>query len=409
MTPRRRILLRAAALGSTLWLPAFGPRVLGAAQRPDDAHSAGDAPRRRLVLVELAGANDGLNTVVPWQDDAYHRLRPTLALSRDELLPLPDSALALHRALAPLQPAFDAGELSIVQGLGYPRPNRSHFASIGYWDSGGDGERGAGENGWLVHDIEQRLANPVRDAHGISLEGPLGPLRSPGGRWLSAASVAQLATLQAIAPDGGADAQAHSRDPIVRMRQRMQALDGALDGLQQRIDGAPALDEFRGGALGAQLREVARFVLAGLDTPVYRVRLGGFDTHERQRGRHERRLRQLGLALADLRSALLAAGQWEHTLVMTYSEFGRRAAENRSGGTDHGAAAPHLMLGGALGVQASTRVLGLPPDLAALVDGDVHASLDYRALYDRVLHGWLGVEDNRFASFRDPTLAPLFG
>jgi len=396
MNLTRRALLQAALIGGTQLL----------------SRSASAAPPsfmgRRLVLVELAGANDGLNTLVPWRDERYRALRPTVALNEADLHPFGAHGLGLHGSLRALMPLLDRGEMTVVQGLGYPRPNRSHFASISLWDRGGDGERAGSAHGWLTHDIEHRLGRPVEHAHGISLDGPIGPLSSGSGRWLATPSVASLAAMKGrsdAAGGAGAGAMVSPDDPVARMGERFARLDVTLDVLQRRLRRAPRLAPFGGGSLGKQLREVARFTLAGLDTPVYRVRLGGFDTHKDQLGRHARQLKLLADGLRAFRDTLHEADEWRNTLVMTYSEFGRRAAQNESGGTDHGSAAPHLVLGGALAT--TDAPLGSAVDLSQLVDGDPLATMDYRALYERVLSDWFDIPDNRFAAYRDPALDAL--
>ena len=372
---------------------------------------------RRLVLIELGGANDGLNTLVPWRDDLYRAARPILALGPDELVH-PDGARtatgeeapALNRALAPLLSLLERGELAFVQGLGYPSPNRSHFTSIHLWETGGDGARGAGPDGWITHDLEHRLGRPVADAHGIGLDGTVGPLDSGSGRWLSTRSASSLASLEAplAARDAasGAGPGAPTLPAVAAMAARMRDVDATLGRLREKVRRGPSVEPVAEGELGAQLTDVVRLVTAGLDTPVYHVRLAGFDTHVNQRGRHARLLRELAAGLRGLRRALVEAGEWDRTLVATYSEFGRRAAENGSGGTDHGTAAPHLVAGGALGSLAPFH--GRAPDLGALDEtGDPAPTLDYRALYERVLSGWFGIRDNRFADFRAPALEGL--
>ena len=416
---------------------SLGPAALGLAEaRARAPHAAGVPPGRaaaaamgpalldgrasdgrRLVLVELGGANDGLNTLVPWRDERYRALRPTLALGADELIGLDGlriepsagarggvgDAPALHGALAPLVPLLERGELAVVQGLGYPAPNRSHFSSVRLWETGGDGRAGPGPDGWATHDLEHRLGRPVADAHGIGLDGAAGPLESDTGRWLTTRSAASLGELAVPVPA----AREHANAAVAAMAARVHRLDATLERLAGKVRAAPGVEPLEGGALGARLTEVLRLVVAGVDAPLYHVRLGGFDTHENQRGRHARLLEELATAVAALRDALVAAGEWERTLVLTYSEFGRRAAENGAGGTDHGTAAPHLLAGGALGTDRA--VLGLAPDLGALdAEGDPAATLDYRALYDRTLAGWFGIDDNRFRAFRDPATAPLF-
>lgn len=352
---------------------------------------------RRLVLVELAGANDGLNTLVPVRNDHYYRLRPNLALSSDAVTGISDD-LAIHNSLQPLMALWEQGELAWLQGLGYPAPNRSHFKSIELWESGGDGQA-AGRRGWITHDIEHSLGRDVADAHGISLVNSMGLFNSNGGRWLSMNTPAQLLVKRETAD--AATAQVNSALRLVN--DRMQELDTTLTALQSRIAKVPKVTRIGRGPLGTQLQHVLQLVRAGIDTPVYRVRLGGFDTHQGQLGRHRTLLTQLGYSLADFRDALKRDNEWDNTLVLTYSEFGRRASENQSGGTDHGTAAPHMMMGGALngGLYSSM------PDLGRLVDGDPAHTMDYRSVYQSVLSDWFDVRDNQFKAHDNTALHSL--
>jgi len=350
---------------------------------------------RRLVLVELLGANDGLNTLVPQRNDHYRRLRPKLALAGADLHALQDD-FAMHKALQPLADAWDNDELAWVHGLGYPAPNRSHFASTWLWESGGDGHR-PGRAGWLTHDIEHLLERRVRFAHGISLVNDLSLFDSLSGRWLSLSSPEQLSTDRLPVNLAIADVN----QSLAHVTARMKDLDASVTNLNSLLQNAPRGERIPGGALGKQLQQVVRFIRAGIDTPVYRVQLPGFDTHEAQLGKHERLLKRLGEALATFRQVLINDGEWSETLVMTYSEFGRRAAENLSGGTDHGTAAPHLLMGGSI----SGGLYGTPPDLAKLINGDPKHTLDYRSLYSAVLSDWFGIANNQFADYSNRAVA----
>lgn len=385
----RRILLKSIA--ATLTLPAG----LSAMQTLMAAN--GVANGRRLVLVELSGANDGLNTLVSVDNDDYHRLRPSIGLNKNDVIPIGEH-LAFHAALKPLMRLWDQGELAWVQGLGYPQPNRSHFASIALWESGGDGDK-AGRSGWMTHDIEHQLGRIVSDAHGISLKGDLSLFNSQSGRWMSLQSTSQIESGNVVLP--GAGKQYNKTLDLVTGK--MQELHHIMGSLSVKIRNAPAVIELPGGALGDQLAQVLQMIQAGVDTPVYRVQLGGFDTHDNQLGRHSQLLKRLSAAINGFSRALQSDGEWNNTLIMTYSEFGRRAAENISGGTDHGTAAPHLLTGG----RVKGGLYGKTPDLSALIDGDPAFTLDYRCLYERVLSDWFDIDNNRFADFSTPELQEL--
>ena len=356
---------------------------------------------RRLILVELSGANDGLNTVVPWANDRYRAIRPSVSLDRSDLITL-DDQLGLNDALSSLGPAWQAGEMAIIQGLGYPEQNRSHFKSIALWETGGDGNR-AGRNGWLTEDVEAMGSR--FDAHGISLDGGMGVFASSSGLWLSFTSLHHLQTLSAANAGLGGTVSDSANPALSMLLDRGNALDSAMGQISAKIQQKGLGRHFNidGGDLGRQAALAATLISAGVDAPVLKMKIGGFDTHENQRGDHERLLRDLGRSLAGLRNALKQSGHWDQTLILTYSEFGRRATENYSQGTDHGTAAPHLLLGG--GVRGG--LFGRHPDLEDLEDGDLKYTLDYRSVYQRLLAGWFGLPDNRFSGFEDASLNGL--
>lgn len=356
---------------------------------------------RRLILVELSGANDGLNTVVPWANNRYRAIRPSVSLDRSDLITL-DDQLGLNDALSSLGPAWQAGEMAIIQGLGYPEQNRSHFKSIALWETGGDGNR-AGRNGWLTEDVEAMGSR--FDAHGISLDGGMGVFASSSGLWLSFTSLHHLQTLSAANAGLGGTVSDSANPALSMLLDRGNALDSAMGQISAKIQqkGLGRHVNIDGGDLGRQAALAATLISAGVDAPVLKMKIGGFDTHENQRGDHERLLRDLGRSLAGLRSALKQSGHWDQTLILTYSEFGRRATENYSRGTDHGTAAPHLLLGG----RVRGGLFGRHPDLEDLEDGDLKYTLDYRSVYQRLLAGWFGLPDNRFSGFEDASLDGL--
>ena len=186
---------------------------------------------------------------------------------------------------------------------------------------------------------------------------------------------------------------------------RANTLNSSMEKISRKLNRKSQINfRVRGRKLASQLGTAAQLIHAGIDTPVIKVQLGGFDTHEGQPGRHRRLLRELGRSLGDFRNGMKRIGQWDNTLIMTYSEFGRRTVENHTDGTDHGTAAPHFIMGGA--VQGG--IVGNHPDLGALVEGDMQFTMDYRAVYERVLSDWFGIRENKFASFRNKILSGMF-
>lgn len=384
---RRRDFLLAGSAAFAL----LSPRALA------EARAAGWRAERTLVLVELAGGNDGLNTVVPYADPAYRRLRPGIAIKREAVVQL-DEKLGLHLSLAPLGDAWKAGELAIVQGVGYENPNRSHFRSIDIWDTASGSNRFLDE-GWVARVIGASRRRAERLADAVVLGGGTGPV---AGSNLRAVSMPDPQRFLRQA-QGMKAADAHSANPalahLVKVQHEIQ--DTAKE-LRRVLARAPEVrGAFPAGPFGQQLRVAARLIAAKAVVPVVKLALAGFDTHANQPGPHANLLRQVGEGLAAFRSALADAGRWDDVLVMTYSEFGRRAAENGSNGTDHGTAAPHFVLG----AKVKGGFFGPAPDLAHLVDGDLKHVIDYRSLYATAAQTWWGF--TRTSAFNDHAPLPI--
>lgn len=337
-----------------------------------------------VVLIELQGGNDGLNTLVPYADPAYARLRPKLALPREQVLQL-NHELGLHPALKALWPLWKKQQLAWVTGVGYAEPNRSHFRSIEIWEQGSDA-RQIRDRGWLSDVLKHQPGRVSLAADGGSLGGALGPLAGPELRTLVLNRQGQLPRLP------GAEHAIRQDTPALQhvLAVERQAKQASLT-LADRLQQAPPLPAvFPPGAFAQQLAQVARLIRAETPLTVYTLSLGSFDTHRAQLGTHARLLGELANGLLAFQQALEPEGHWQRVLVMTYSEFGRRAAENASGGTDHGTAAPHLVLGG----RVKGGIYGRQPALTQLVNGDLAYSVDYRSLYQTLVRRWWGSSVN---------------
>ncbi len=360
---------------------------------------------RTLLVLELAGGNDGLNTVIPVDDERYARLRPKLSVVRSGAHRLVDGT-ALHGALAKVHGLVTGGRATVLHGVGYPRPDRSHFRSRDIWHVADPAHVRvtAATTGWLgrAADTIARESAGVPAAAVGGLEVPLllksertavpSLRRVEDFQWLSATArgpVGSASPTRAVVAAGeraggtGDDLRAFVAGTASRGVALADDLSAALARYRPKAD-------YPGGQLGNDLRLAAQLVVSGFGTRLLHLSFGGFDTHARQLPTHAGLLAQLDAALAAFVADLDGHAAAERVVVLVHSEFGRRAAENASQGTDHGAAAPaFVLLGGARG-----GVLGPVPDLGTLDDGDPIATTDFRSVY-RDLLTWLGIDAAR--------------
>jgi uncharacterized protein (DUF1501 family) len=351
--------------------------------------------QRLLILVELKGGNDGLNTVVPYTDPSYYALRPRIGIRRDEVLQISDR-IGFHPALQALLPLWQAGELAVVQGVGYPNPNLSHFRSIEIWDTASRSDEYL-QQGWLARSFV-RAPPPAAFAADAVVVGSqdMGPLVG-GGRVVALSNPEQFARMARLAQEGGAmrgGALAHIQRVEADIRQAAAKINSSGPGFNFAT-------AFPQGGFGATVKTACQVLGSGAEVAVMRLTLSGFDTHQNQPGTHANLLRQLAEGLAALRSALVELKLWERTLVLSYAEFGRRPKENQSNGTDHGTAAVHFAFGGAV----RGGVYGEAPNLASLDGGgNMKYSVDYRSLYATALERWWQIDSREIVGGR---YAPL--
>ncbi|QEY32431.1 DUF1501 domain-containing protein [Synechococcus sp. RSCCF101] len=330
---------------------------------------------RVLVWLELRGGNDGLNTVIPHRDPRYRQARPRLAI-RDPL-PLTDT-LALHPALAPLQRLWDSERLSLVLGLGWSAPSRSHFQATDQWASG----RASGQGpGWLAEAMDRgRFGRPTP----LIALGRTGTAAIEGGTALAL----QLsgADLRSGTPPPPVPATAAGNPLLQRMLELERDAGETVARLRQDLAPLPSGTAIPATGLGGQLRLALRLIASPEPPAVIALEQAGYDTHAHQLGRHQRLLSQLAEALAGFDGGLRRLRSRPPVTVLVTSEFGRRLRENASGGTDHGSASVALLAGDGLG----QRLIGSYPSLGRLDPrGDLIPSLAPPALYRRVLDGSL--------------------
>jgi len=347
------------------------------------AQRSGAAYDRLLVLVELKGGNDGLNTVVPYADPAYAGLRPRLAVPRDQVLQL-DPQTGFHPALEPLMAPWKNRELAVVQGVGYPDPNLSHFRSIDIWDTASGSNEYLTE-GWLARAFAAAPAPAAFAADAVVVGGAeMGPLRG-GVRAIALANPEQFLRQARYAAPAG-QARNAALQHILRVEENIAQAAARLSG--NRAFATP----FPAHPFGNAVRTAAQLVAGEAGVAAIKIALGGFDTHSGQPARHAQLLKALAEGLDALKQALVELGRWDSALIMTYSEFGRRPRENLSNGTDHGTASVHLLLGG----RVKGGLYGLPPALSRLDgNGNLPYAVDFRDVYATVLERWWGTDSAR--------------
>ncbi len=386
--------------------PAFLQRSAWSMMLPLGAQTSsqpGVPEDRILVVVQLAGGNDGLNSVVPYASREYYVRRPGLAivppgrpggaLSLDE-----DQGIGLHPNLTGFKALMDEGVACAVQGVGYPNPNRSHFASMDIWQTADTEGRG---RGWLgkYFDCTCKGSPEGQAAIAIGRDAPLalmGDIQKPVSfesaelfRWLGEDL---HESLKAPYQHLNRPVALPSNEPDQLGFLLRTALDAQLSSDQIRAAVARRpLVSYPGGNLARQLQVVAAMIRDGLKTRIYYVTLGGFDTHANQSQTHANLMRQLGDSLQSFHKDLQAQGNSGRVLTMVFSEFGRRVGQNASGGTDHGTAAPMYFVGD----MVKPGLLGSHPSLTDLDQGDLRFTVDFRSVYAAVLEDWMGGDSTK--------------
>ena len=429
---RREFLGSSLALASaSAAVPAFiqqSALALPTAQ-PDMSSIPGVPEDHILVVVQLSGGNDGLNTVIPFRDDNYYRARPSIGVREREVIELQKLAggratgMGLHPQLAPIKELYDEGLATIVQGIGYPNPNRSHFKSMDIWHTADTSATG---DGWIGRYFDSQCCGAGKGESGqpegqpgIAI-GRTAPLAMQGRkvkpvafetpdlfRWTGEDVHESLARpYDAITRTGVREGTPEGSNAAFLMR---TALDAQVSSelIRNAVAKQPLVD-YPGSALGKQLAMVGSMIRTGLNTRVYYVTLGGFDTHAGQggaNGNHAQLLGQFAQAVRAFYADLGEQGNAQRVLTMSFSEFGRRVGQNASGGTDHGTAAPMFLFG----PMVNAGVIGAHPSLTDLDSGDLKYKIDFRRVYADILGEWMGADPKAVLGGRYNGLGVLRG
>ncbi len=393
MLTRRQMLTRTLKGSSLFALGTAVPQFVF-----NTARAAETGKDTILVVLEMTGGNDGLNTVIPYADDLYHKARNTLRLTKDQVVKV-DDHIGLNPAMRSFDQLLQKQSLAVVQGVGYPNPDRSHFESMDKWQSAEVGRKLSG-TGWLA-----RGASDLQDQRGSVPIMQVGAEKLPLALQGAPSGVVTINTQQPFKLNmGPGNEQQHkarkqlmldlasevgAKDSLFQFVQRRQLQTYANLGLLQEVlrnftpDG-----RFAGTPLGQKLEMAARLIEKGFGTRVFYLAIDGFDTHSGQAPVHAQLLQQIADAVTGFFTALQASGHDKRVLLMTFSEFGRRVQENGSGGTDHGAGSCLLVAGP--GVKGGA--VGKHPSLSDLDAGDLKHHTDFRRVYATLLDKWLGCD-----------------
>lgn len=404
---RREFLGNCAVATFGLTLPQFitsTAHAVGAASGWEAGSAApirGFKDGRILIVVQLSGGNDGLNTLIPFSDDAYHRVRPRLAVAEAGRIRIDDD-LAMHSSLAPLKKLYDRGKVALIEGVGYPNPDRSHFRSMEIWHTASDSDSYLA-SGWIGRYFDNYCSGSAPPTTGVFL-GPELPQAFDGERPVSVA-VEAPERFGYIAGHKGDDSTSFRKfnAPPGPQPGHDSGIGGNLDFLRHMTAAANTSSDrireiagrvqnaarYPGSPFAHQLSTIAKMIAGGLGTRIFYVSLGGFDTHANQRGSQSRLLRVYAEGIAAFMNDLGQMGLSHRVAVATFSEFGRRVSENASGGTDHGTAAPMFLIGDF--VQGGLK--GKRPSLTSLDNnGDLIHTVDFRSVYAEILTDWFEVD-----------------
>jgi len=343
-----------------------------------------------VVLLELKGGNDGLNTVVPFTDPIYRKIRPTLALAQDQVINVTEQ-LGFNPVLAPLMPLWKEQQMATILGVGYPKPNLSHFRGIDIWHTASDSEEYL-EQGWISRLFSESRPERHYGADAINLgRRDQGPLAGNDARLISFGSKPEKILSQAGKLKLG---ETSTGNPALKhlLKVRGDLKSAAEHIIERKIADVTVPGKFPETNLGAQFETAARLLSAGVKVPVLKLSIGGFDTHIEQRETQDELLSDMATSIAVFADALKKIGLWNNVVVMSYSEFGRRPLENDSLGTDHGTSSPQFLFGG----RVRGGIYGEQPSLAEFENNNLKHSIHFRSIYAAVARDWWSLKAAHF-------------
>ncbi len=343
-----------------------------------------------VVVVQFSGGNDGLNTVIPISNDIYYKGRPKLGISKENALGLTTDA-GLNPALEIFKSLYDDGSLAIMNSVGYPNPDRSHFRSMDIWQSASDSSEYV-HTGWLGRYLDTQCKGCDKPTQALEIDDVLSlALKGNDKNGLAFTDPRRLysSSNEKFYKDINAGHQA-TEETVDYLYKTMSETLSSADYIYQQSKLKPTTTTYPATELGKNLKTISSLIMSDINTKVYYVSLGSFDTHVAQEGQQRRLFTELNDAVKAFTTDLKKNNRFDDVLMMTFSEFGRRVSQNASNGTDHGTANHMFFVSGGL---KKKGLLNAMPDLADLNDGDLKHKVDFKTVYATVLHNWLGSDD----------------
>jgi uncharacterized protein (DUF1501 family) len=392
---RRKFLQTSSLASGAFFLPSF---LKAFERRPLPAGN------KNLVIIQLSGGNDGLNTLVPFENDIYYNKRKSLALPKEGLIRLNDQ-LGMNPALQALKEVYDQGWMGVLNSVGYPNPDRSHFRSMDIWHSASNANEFL-NTGWIGRYLDSNCGACNKPYQAIEADDTLSlAMKGENRKGLAIRDAGNFykATREpffnTLAQDANPDML--NEDNLGYLYKTMIETCSSADYINNAIRTFDNKAEYPNTAFSKQLKMISRFIQSGLETKVYYVSLTGFDTHVGQKGTQDRLLKEWAEGVQTFLKDLRQGGKLDDTLVMTFSEFGRRVEQNASNGTDHGTANNVFLFGGKLNKKG---ILNDAPDLENLDNGDLKYQVDFRSVYATIVSKWLEVDDEAILNRKFPVM-----
>lgn len=384
----RKDFLKLSALASgSIMIPGF-IHGLGNSHSP-----IATEPGKKLIIIQLSGGNDGLNTFIPYRNDLYYQLRPSLSYNADSLLKV-TSEMGFNKSMVAMQKIFDQGDMCIINNIGYPNPDHSHFRSMDIWTTASGSDQYL-DTGWLGRYLDSEC-NPCTNAHqAVEVDDTLSnALKGNKAKGLAVNNPDKLfrATRDEFFRELSRNATFDKANSQSYLYKTLAESTMSVGYIYEKSKVYKSEIQYPDNRFGNNLKLISELICSGSDTEIYYISLSGFDTHARQKMVHERLLETLSEGVSALISDLKKNNKFDSTMILAFSEFGRRASQNASEGTDHGEANNIMLFGGAL---KQKGFINSQPDLKNLSQFNIKYQVDFRQVYATLLSNWLKADDVR--------------